>query len=128
MKIPAESAANVENVIGVTPPASGALQPEVELAFQMFKVAIREYCFIKETSFSELEDLHELEKSSSQHQSVNLVLTDPGSSTCSARGHASSAHNVSWEEDINDAVWLTSFVMAAGAHDKFFCSSLMFLH
>lgn len=44
LKVAAEIVVKTEKVIDVTPAASGPLQSEAESAFQMLKVAMREYC------------------------------------------------------------------------------------
>lgn len=94
VEIGAESGARVKDVIEVTPVASSPLQPEVKIALQVRKVAMRECWFVKDTSFNELENLHELEACSALHQNVSLVLAKLSYSTRSARVQASSAHGV----------------------------------
>lgn len=70
MKAAAVSVVKVEDVIEVTPAASDALKPEAGSAPQALKVVLREYCFVKDTSFNELEDLHKLQTGSAVHQSI----------------------------------------------------------
>lgn len=47
LKAAAEMVAKLENVIEVTPAASGALKLQTESAFQLLKIAVREYRFTK---------------------------------------------------------------------------------
>lgn len=54
----------MEDVIDATPAGSGALQPQADLAFQMPKVAVREYGAENDSSSNELQYLHELGKES----------------------------------------------------------------
>lgn len=119
LKGAAESVAKVKNLIGVTLAAFGTLQPEAELAFQVFKAAMREYCVVKDTSFNELENLHDLETGSALHQNTTLVLADTRDSTCSAQGQMNYAHDAICREEIEDAVRLMGSVMAFGAHGHF---------
>lgn len=69
----------------------GSLQLEAESALLLVKVAMREYCFMENTSFSEVKDLHDLKMGSALHQNVNLVLADPPHSTRSTPGQAISS-------------------------------------
>lgn len=52
----------------------GALQPDVEYALQVLKIALGESRFLKRTYVGELEDLHELKACSAWHPSVLLEL------------------------------------------------------
>lgn len=88
----AESVGNAKDVIEVTPEASGALQPKARSGLQLLAVAMKRYCFVNNTSFSELEDLNEL--GSALHRNVKPVLADPPLIARSARGQASCAHDV----------------------------------
>lgn len=92
MKVAAESFGKPENVIDVTVAASSAPQPEARSAFQVLKIATKEYCFVKDTAFNEPEFLHELETSSVLQQNMNLMLAKPPKNTRSARVLASSDH------------------------------------
>lgn len=76
VKAAGNSAIKKEDVTDVTSAASVALQPESESAIQVLIVPTTEYCFAKDTSLSELGDLHELDTSSALHQDVNLMLAD----------------------------------------------------
>lgn len=66
-KAGAESSEIVESFIDATPAISDELHPEPICAFQVVEVALREYCFVKDTSFIEREGLHELETRSALH-------------------------------------------------------------
>lgn len=66
-KAAARSTAKVENVIETTLAAVGALWPEIDSAFPMLVLVMREYCLVQDTSFNELEGLHELEMGSAVH-------------------------------------------------------------
>lgn len=52
-----EPLAGTENVIDAAPALSGAVQSEAGLAYEALKVALKEYCFVLDSAFSELEDL-----------------------------------------------------------------------
>lgn len=86
MKDAVESVARMKDVTDMTPAASSPLHSEAESAFQVLKVALREYRLVKDTSFSELEELHELEAGSALHKMINLVLADTLYNSCSASG------------------------------------------
>lgn len=70
---------------------SCALQPEAGSALQMLKLVVKEYCFVKNTSFDDLKDLHGHVTGSALSRNVNLVLANPPCNTRSARDLASSA-------------------------------------
>lgn len=92
-KVVTESDAKIEEVIEMTPTASGALQPEAQSAFQMLEIAISKYFFVENTSFNRLKDLEKLETNSALRHSVNMVLVDPAYGTRSARSQAGFAHD-----------------------------------
>lgn len=115
--------AKAEDNTDAAPAVSGALQPEAKSTFQTLKVATREYCIVRITSFNELEDLHKLEAGSVLQQNKNRVLADPAYSTGSARGQVSLAQNVFFEENIEKTVTFMSNVMAPGANDHLFVST-----
>lgn len=108
------------------PAYSGALQPEPEPFFHVLEVAMREYCFLKDTSINELKGLRELKTGSSLHQNLNFVLADLLYITRSARGQSSYAHDVFCKEEIENAVRFMSIVMVPRVHDHFFSSDLTF--
>lgn len=91
--VAAESVVEAEDVTDVTPGASDALQLEAESVFWMFKVTMRKCRFVKDTSFSEPEDHHELETGSGLHQNVNLGLADPSYNTRGAQSQVRSTHS-----------------------------------
>lgn len=76
-KIAAESAEKLVDFIHVTMAASSGLKLEAESAFQMSKVAMKEYCFVKDTCSNELGDLHKLKTGFALHRIVSLVLPEP---------------------------------------------------
>lgn len=51
IKAAAESVTKMETVIRLTSAASDAIQPEAESALEVLKVATKEYCFVRYTSF-----------------------------------------------------------------------------
>lgn len=89
---------------------------------------MREYCCITNTSFNGLHDLGEPETGSAVHQDVNLMLGDPAYSTCSARGQASSTHNVFCKDNIENAVRFISNFMTSVAQGPIFRSGLVYPH
>lgn len=66
--------AQVKDVIDVTPPAFGSLQPEAGPATQVSKIETRIYCSVGNCSLDELEDLRKLETALALHQEVDLML------------------------------------------------------
>lgn len=94
----------------------------------MPKIRIIECCFVDDTSFNELDNLHDLERGSALHQNVNVVLDDPPYITCSVRSQISSAHCVFCKDNFEDAVELMRKAVARGAQGHIFCSYLMFSH
>lgn len=83
-----------EDFNNVTWAASSSLLGGAKFSCQVLKIAVREYCVIEDTFFSELEDRHELEKSSLLYRNVELVLNDSLDNTRSARAQAQSSHDV----------------------------------
>lgn len=81
-------------------------------------VAVRECCFVKDTSFKEVEDLHEVKTGSALHQNVTQVLVDRFHDTSSARRQTSSAQI--FKGYIKNTVRLMSSVLGPGAHDHTF--------
>lgn len=61
VKAGVQSFIKLEDVIDAIQAVCGALQPEAESASHILKVAMREYCLLKDIFFKELEDLHVLE-------------------------------------------------------------------
>lgn len=108
----AESVAKVEDFDDVTTAALGALQPYALSAFQLSKVAMQVYCFMKISSLNKLEYLHKLGRGSALHQNEILVLADLSHSTRKARGQPVSAHAVFCKENIANTVRFVSNVMA----------------
>lgn len=68
--------AKVKKVIGVASVVLGAVQTEGEANFQVLALAMREYYFIKDTFFSDLEDLPELQAGLALEETVSLVLAE----------------------------------------------------
>lgn len=127
-KVAAKSAPKVEKVISVSRAASRAIKSGPESAFQVLNVVMKECCFIKITSVNELEDLQELKTNSALHQNAGVVVVDPARSTRSARGQASSAHDVFRKDRIEDNVRFWSNLMAPVEHGQIFCFDLMLFY
>lgn len=77
VKAGAKGVAKAEDVIVAIPAVFGALQPEFKSAFQVVRIAVTEYHFLKDTPFIELKIVHDLEMVFGLHQNVNLVLVNP---------------------------------------------------
>lgn len=88
---------------------------------------MKEYCSVRDSAFSSLEELHDLE-TGSLHQNVNLVLANFPYGTHSFRGQASSACDVFCKTSIEDAVRFMSDVVVSRAHGTISFSDLMFFH
>lgn len=88
------SVAKVENVNDATLAVFGKRQLEAKSPFHALKVAMKDYCLVKSTSFDEPTDRNGLETGSARHQNISLVLANPTQNTRRARGRASSAHDV----------------------------------
>lgn len=89
---------------------------------------MRTYCFFKDTSVNEPQDLLDLKTGAALRRKVNLMMADHPYSTFSAQDQASSAYNVMCGEDMEDAVRFTSSVMASRAYGHSFCFDLVFHH
>lgn len=59
-----EHLADVENFIHATVRVSGGLPLKAKSAFRMFWMAVRYYCFFKNTSCNKRNELHELDMGS----------------------------------------------------------------
>lgn len=99
IKIEVESLKTGVDVKRATLAISGARQAEVESAFQVLEPAMREYSFVKDTSFKEPKDLQEPATGAALHGNANLMLADPSYHTSSAPGQASSAQVVFYKDD-----------------------------
>lgn len=106
---------------------SGAPKPEERLKLAVLKSALKNYCFIRDTSCNDLRDECML-YSGSLTEKVGLALRYPPYSTCSAWKQLSSAHNVFSKRDMKDAVSLVDLELALGAHGLIFCSDLVSYH
>lgn len=87
---------------------------------------MREYRFLNDVSFNELEDLNEPETGSALHQNANLMLTNSPYSPCSARSQASFTHDWFCREGHEDAVKFVRDVRAPRAHGPFCSGSTFF--
>lgn len=68
------------------PVISGAVRSKAGSAYQVLEVAKKEYWFVRERAFNELEELYEVESGSALSGKINAVLADPPHSSRSARG------------------------------------------
>lgn len=84
----------MQDVLDATPAPFAAPQPKAESNFEVLKIAVREYCIFKYTSFNELGALQKLKTGPALHTDVNLVPDRLRYATPSAQGHASFACNV----------------------------------
>lgn len=118
----------IKYCIDATTGGPGALQSEAKSATQILIVIIKKYGFVRDRSFFELEDLHELKNGLTLHRNANLMLAHSTCDSRSGRGPTSSAHDVFCREDIEANMKFMSCVMAAGAHGHNFCSERMLDH
>lgn len=95
MKAGLESLAEMDDICEAAPAVSDEIQRKAESSFETVKLAIREYRFVKDSSFSEPEVLHELEPGSGLFRDLDLVLADPLHSPSGAWGQASFVHDMS---------------------------------
>lgn len=58
------------------PAVPGALEPKDKSTFQVLEVAKREYCFVMDTCFKELQIQQELKAGSDLRQNVSLGLAE----------------------------------------------------
>lgn len=86
---------------------------------------MKEFCLVKDTSFSELGDVRELDRGSALRQNVNLVLNDPPYSTRSTRYQVKAAHDEFFQEYFQNAARIMSTLMAPRGHDHFFRSNVL---
>lgn len=87
--------ATMKKAVDEKPPASGALRREAGLARQVLELGITACSLVRDTSFNELDDFHELVTGSALHWIVSLALADPLYGTRRAQGQNSSTHDVS---------------------------------
>lgn len=128
MKIEAESVAKMEDMNDATMAASGTLQAEASFTFQVLKIAVKKYCFVKRSLSKVMEDLHEPETGLALLQKVSLVLADFQYSTRSAQGQTSFALDVFFKKDVKHKVRFLGNLVSRGAHGQSFCLHPMFLH
>lgn len=96
--------------------------------FQELDVTVREFRFLKDTSFNELEVPSRLATESALPQEVNMVVAARPQNIRSAQNQVSLANDVLSKADINGALEFMSSVMALGAHGRIFCSHLVLAH
>lgn len=122
----AEREVKVKDIVDKLPTCFEAVQPEVRPAVEMLKTTMKDYCFIQQTSLTDLEGEYELEADSDLAEIVSLVLTDLSDNTHSALVQSNSAHDVFPKRDIKGTARLMGSVMAFGAYRQIFCLSVMF--
>lgn len=81
--------AQSESVADATPADSNALRLEAECDYQVLKFTMKEYCFVWEAAFNELEDLHKAKTGSASSEKVITILADAPYKTRSAQDQAS---------------------------------------
>lgn len=101
---------------------SGAAETEAEPGIEVFKSAMKNNCFIRDTLLNDLKDEYELDSGSVFIEKVVLVLANPPYSTRVERAQSDSAQDVLYKRDVDDAVRLVSSGMAFGAQGRIFCS------
>lgn len=69
--------AKTDNVIDATPLDLEVLPLEAVSSFEVLKVAVKAYCFVRDAAFSELKNLHELETGCALSEMMNMVIADP---------------------------------------------------
>lgn len=77
--------AKAEDVIDTTPAYSGALRSEAGSAYQMLKVAVYDYCSVRDTDFNELQDLYGLETGCAFSRMVTHLQHSQGAVSCQLR-------------------------------------------
>lgn len=128
LNIGMKSLTKLESVMDVTRAGSTALQMEADSIFQVLNAVTREYRLGKDTSLNELEGLRELKTGSAVHQKINLVLAKPPNNRRGPKNQFSCAHEVFYEQKVENAVKFMSSTMTPGAHGHIFSPHLMFFH
>lgn len=111
-----ESSAKAEDVTEAMPADSGALQSEVRSAYQSLNVSMKEYRFIRDATFNELEDLHDLYTACSWSWRMSVVFFAPLYNARIVQGQASSTRDVFSKNKIENAVNFMSDVKTSRTH------------
>lgn len=117
-----------EDTVSMIPTGFDAADLELGPGVDVLKFLAKKHCFVRDTSFNNLEDEYGLQTNSVFTGKATVFLADPPYSTGSARGHSSSTHGVFLKSDMENAVRLMRYVMDLGAHAHIICSDLMFFH
>lgn len=118
-----QALAKLKDVTDETSAVASALQPSAGFAFQVFKVAMGDSFFVKDASFTEMEDLRELETGSTLYRTRNLVHSHSLCKTRSGHGRVISLDVVPVRKDIKEAVGTKSSEVVSGAHGLIFVSA-----
>lgn len=93
-----------ENIFDPTPTGFGAAESKVRPEGETLKSVTRNYCFIQDISFNDLEDECEFAPGSVRTIKVSRALTDPPYNIRSARGRSNSAHNLFSKRNMGNAM------------------------
>lgn len=116
VKIGLQSVAKAEEFFVATTETYSAIQLKAESAFQLLKLGMRDFGFVRDTSFSYVEDFYELEMGFTQHQKVNLLMAELPHITCSARSQVTLHSRCVLQKKIDDAVKVMSGEVAPQVH------------
>lgn len=118
----------VEEVVDAAPAVSGALPLKVKSAFQVVRVPLREYSFVKILLVMTWRTCLSWRRDSALQHNLNLVVSSSPYNNCSARSQVSLAHDVFCKEKIRVAVSSMSNMKDSEARGHVFCSHLVVFH
>lgn len=117
-----------ENNVHKTSTGLGAAKEGAGPKLEVLKSAVKNYCFIRDTLFNDLQEECELDVGFLLTENMNLSLVCPSYKARSARGQSGCAHKGLLKKDLETAARLRGSFMAFEAHERTLCSDLDFSH
>lgn len=118
----------MKDVVDMISTSSGVTKVRTELVVRTLGSTVKKYCFIQDTSFSDLQDEYELKPSTVPIEKMHLGLADPPYNSRGARSLSSYAHAVCSRKSMEETVRLTENDMAFEKHEHVICLEVLPYH
>lgn len=112
-----------ENITETVPTGSGGKETVEGPKVVVLRSPMKQYCFLRDASFDNLEDEYELDTACSLTEKMNLVPVDLPCNTRSARSQSNCTHDVFSRRNMKNSLMVIEIVLAPGMHGHIFCSS-----
>lgn len=117
-----------ESILDAFSMGSSAAETKSGPRVEILKSAMKKHCFIRDTSFNDVDDENELETSSDLKKKSIRSSSISRINTRSARDQTKFAHGVFSKRKMESAERLKSSVMAPTAHGHIICLGSIFCH